>query len=66
MASYPFISTDLTGAAKATGVSERSIEKAIAASDLVAHFLGTKRVFMARDLEDWIESLPTESTRRSA
>jgi hypothetical protein len=56
------VSYDLAGAAAATGLSERTIRDAIASSDLIAHYSGTKPVLRVADLDEWIESLPT--TRR--
>lgn len=54
------VSYELAGAAAATGLSDRTIRKAIKDGDLTAHYLGTKPVITVADLADWIESLPTE------
>lgn len=54
------VSYNMAGAVAATGISEATIKAAIAADELVAHFVGAKRVIRAADLDDWIQSLPTE------
>lgn len=58
------ISYTTAGAVAATGIGESTIEAAIRDGDLIAHYVGRKRVLLATDLHEWIESLPTE--RRSA
>jgi hypothetical protein len=58
------VSFDLPGAVAACGLSDKTIRKAIADGDLVAHYYGTKPVIVAADLAEWIESLPTERARR--
>lgn len=52
-------------AAEATGFSTRTIQRAVAEGELVAHFRKgeTPRIKKA-DLEAWVESWPTE--RRTA
>lgn len=50
----------LTEAAEATGYSERTIRRAIAESRLVAKYENSKPVIMTRDLEAWLEALPSE------
>jgi hypothetical protein len=54
------VSYSVAGAVRATGIGETSIKSAIARGDLVAHYVGTKIVLRALDLDDWIQSLPTE------
>jgi excisionase family DNA binding protein len=61
---YPRISYSLDGACKAVGLGPDTLRRAIADGELVAHYLGTKPVIRAVDLDTWIESLPTE--RRSS
>ena len=56
---YPFISTDITGAATATGLSPASIRAAIASGDLTAHYHGSKPLIRAEDLDEWVEDKPT-------
>lgn len=58
------VSYNKAGAAEATGISMSTIERAIAADELVAHYVGTKPVLLATDLAAWIESLPTERPKR--
>lgn len=58
------VSYSMAGAVAATGIGETSIRAALAADQLVAHYVGTKPVFRAVDLDEWIESLPTESPKR--
>lgn len=60
------VSYSRDGAAEATGCSRSSIDNAIAAGDLTAHYLGTKPLIRAVDLDDWIRSLPEEKPARSA
>lgn len=54
------VSYHMAGAVAASGIGETSIKKAIANGDLIAHYVGTKLVIRAVDLDEWIESLPTE------
>lgn len=61
---YPRISYSLADAAEAVGLSSETLRLAIADGELIAHYLGTKPVIRAVDLDTWIESLPTE--RRSS
>ena len=60
---FPFVAADLKRAAEAAGCSIRSLQLAIEAGDLTAHYLGSKPLIRAVDLDEWVESLPTE--RRS-
>lgn len=52
-------SHDLSGAALASGLSVREIQKAIAQGDLTPHYRGTKPLILHSDLVEWVESLPT-------
>lgn len=54
------VSYNMAGAVAASGVGETTIKKAIADGDLIAHYVGVKTVIRAADLDEWIESLPTE------
>jgi hypothetical protein len=58
------VSYNMAGAIAATGIGETSIKAAITNGDLIAHYVGVKLVIRAADLDEWIQSLPTE--RRSA
>jgi excisionase family DNA binding protein len=63
---YSFISCTLRQAADRTGVSETTLQNAIADGFLKAHRAGDKGgriVLRAKDLDDWVQSLPTESPR---
>jgi hypothetical protein len=60
------VSYDLNGAEAATGISERTIRDAVKRGDLIANYVGRKPVFRAVELDRWIASLPTESTKRVA
>lgn len=53
------VSYSMSGAVAACGISEATLTKAIAADELVAHYVGRKIVIRAADLDDWIQSLPT-------
>lgn len=56
------ISHDLEGAAEQTKISVRSLQYAVDAGDLVAHYAGeknTKPVFLPEDLADYVRRLPT-------
>ncbi len=54
------VSYSMAGAIAATGIGETTLKAAIANNDLVAHYVGTKLVIRAADLDEWIQSLPTE------
>lgn len=58
------VSYDIAGAIAATGLGETTITQARNRGDLVAHYVGRKPVFRAVDLDEWIQSLPTESTTK--
>ena len=51
---------DLENAAAQVGLSARTLDKAIRSGELVAHRSGAKKLILHKDLEAWIESLPTE------
>lgn len=50
------ISYSRDGAAAATGISIRSIDRAIAAGELVARKKGGRVVILHTDLETWVNS----------
>lgn len=54
------VSYNMAGAIAATGVGETTIKAAIDSGDLIAHYVGVKIVIRAVDLDEWVESLPTE------
>lgn len=54
------VSYTLAGAADATGIGQTNIKAAADRGDLVCHWMGSKRIFRAGDLDAWIASLPTE------
>lgn len=58
------VSYNTAGAVAATGIGETTIKQAVARDELVAHYVGNKLVFRAADLDDWIQSLPTERVVR--
>jgi len=58
------VSYNMAGAVAATGIGETSIRAAIARGDLVGHYLGSKLVIRALDLDDWIQTLPTQPASR--
>ena len=47
-------------AAEATGYSKRTISQAVSVGDLIARYANTKGIIKKVDLEEWIDSLPTE------
>jgi hypothetical protein len=54
------LSYSLTGAAVATSLSESSIDAAIRAGILPIRRYGNRTLILARDLNRWLESLPTD------
>lgn len=60
---FSAVSYRVSDAVKATGIGEGFIRKAIRDGDLIAHYIGTKPVVRSVDLDEWIESLPTEPSR---
>lgn len=57
------VSYNMAGAISATGIGETTIKAAIRDNELIAHYVGNKLVIRAADLDDWIQSLPTERMR---
>lgn len=60
------VAYDLKGAAEATGLCEKTLRLAVKRGDLIANYLGSKPLFRPVELDRWIESLPTEATKRVA
>lgn len=58
------VSYSMAGAVAASGIGETSIREAIAADELVVHYVKSKPVILATDLFEWVESLPTERPER--
>lgn len=54
------ISYNLDGAAEAAGVSRKTIERAIRAGDLVAHYPTSRPLILPEDLRRWVTSAPIE------
>jgi hypothetical protein len=59
------VSYNMAGAVAATGIGETRIKDAHARGDLIGHYNGTKLVFRAVDLDEWVQSLPTESPSKA-
>lgn len=57
---YDFVAAEKKVAAAKVGVSPSMLEAAQRSGDLIAHYVGSKPVYRAVDLDAWIESLPTE------
>lgn len=53
-------------AAAAVGVSESTLRRAIATHSLIARYVGTKPVIQVRELDAWLESLPSLPPARTA
>lgn len=60
MIAYDFISGSLEVAAKKTGVGVKQIREASDAGDLPVGWAGNKRIYRAADLDEWVQTLPTE------
>jgi hypothetical protein len=60
---YPFISASLEASAKGTGVGVKQIREASDSGDLPVYWAGNKRIYRAADLDEWIQTLPTERPR---
>jgi excisionase family DNA binding protein len=58
------ISYTVPNAAKATGIGRGRIIRACDEGDLPCHWNGTNRIIRAADLDEWIQSLPTERPKR--
>lgn len=54
------VSYNMAGAVAASGIGETTIKAAIRNNELIAHYVGNKLVIRAVDLDEWIQSLPTE------
>lgn len=54
------VSYNMGGAVAASGIGETTIKAAIRNNELIAHYVGNKLVIRAVDLDEWIQSLPTE------
>lgn len=61
---FPAVSYNMAGAVAATGIGETTIKTAIRNNELIAHYVGNRLVIRAADLDDWIQSLPTERANR--
>lgn len=57
------VSYSMRGASAATGLSERSVARAIQAGDLPVRYYGTKPLILFEDLREWIRDLPDEKRR---
>lgn len=51
-------------AAEMVGLSKDTIRRAIAAGDLVEHFVTSKPVILVDELRAWVAAAPTEGPRR--
>jgi excisionase family DNA binding protein len=60
MSAYPFISAPLETAAKAAGIGPKALRAACESGDLPCYWTGNKRLIRAADLDDWLQTLPTE------
>lgn len=56
----PAISYNLPEAALAVGVGETKVREAIKAGALTSHYVSSKQVVMADDLDAWVRGLPTD------
>ncbi|HSV37505.1 MAG TPA: helix-turn-helix domain-containing protein [Nocardioidaceae bacterium] len=56
----PAVAFNMAGAIATSGIGETTIKTAIRENELIAHYVGNKLVIRAADLDDWIQSLPTE------
>lgn len=61
---FAVVSYSLSGAAEATGLSERTLDRAIAVGDLPVRFAGSKKLILATDLYEWVAGLPDEKNSR--
>ncbi len=60
---FAAVSYSLSGAAEATGLSERTLDRAIAIGDLPVRYSGSKKLILANDLFEWVDGLPDEKRR---
>lgn len=56
---------DYAGAANATGVSADTIRRAVAKGELFPRYPNSKPIFLATDLQEWLESLPVDKPESS-
>lgn len=56
----------ISEAAEAIGQSTDTIRRAIAKGDLSVKYPNSKPVVLARELESWLESLPSQPPRPAA
>lgn len=61
---FTAVSYNMAGAVSATGIGETTINTAIRNNELIAHYVGNKLVIRAADLDEWIQSLPTQHPNR--
>jgi hypothetical protein len=47
-------------AAEATGISQKELQRAVAENRLVASYPNSRPVFLSKELDRFLESLPTE------
>ena len=53
----------LPEAAELAGTSVSVLRRKIANSDLTARYIDSKPVILATELQEWLNSLPTENTK---
>ena len=58
------IAYSIEEAAEATGYSTDTIRRALRNSDMTARYANSKPVILGTELQEWLESLPTESPVR--
>lgn len=63
---FSVVSYSLTGAAEATGLSERTLDRVIAAGDLPVRFFGSKKLIKVDDLYEWVDSLPDAKKKEAS
>ncbi|MDQ0679108.1 hypothetical protein QFZ30_002490 [Arthrobacter pascens] len=51
-------------AAEASGYSTDTIRRALRNSDMTARYANSKPVILVTELQEWLESLPTEAPKR--
>lgn len=54
------IAYTIKAASVATHIGQDVIRAAIRCGDLTAHYIGVKAIIRGADLDEWIETLPTE------
>jgi len=55
------IAFSIEEAAEAIGYSPDTVRRAIRNNDLVARYANSKPVILATELQEWMQSLPTEN-----